>query len=259
MEQLRKLSAQDPEDPLTSLDTSRITLIQETADRATVQIPTPQPPDSKTPEPGIRAELQKIDGKWFPVSVADALREIFRQAHELLEQLKSQNLAQDKQRWFSLFDEIDQATKTANAAKTTDQLNAALVLVQLKLMQLFAPTTPDGKPNSTTPGTDGPHTVVVVIRGPLDDVTRGNLIAQLRTLSGTSGPPEITTSDDATTVILKSKLAPRQFADKIPFGKVAEFSQARSLITIELDDGSPKKKTSPPKKSTTKKTPGQDV
>jgi len=114
-------------------------------------------------------------------------------------------------------------------------------------MQLFTPADADGQPASTTPGTGGTHTVVVVIRGPLDEVTRGDLIARLRTIGGVNTAPEVTTSDDATTVILKSKLALRQFADKITFGKVAEFSQTRSLITVELPDAAGKKKAVPKK------------
>lgn len=247
LKQLRKLSAKDPQDPLASLDTSQVTLVEVTGDRATVQIPAMSPADDGTAEPGVQAELVKIEGKWFPVAISDALREALRQAHELLDSLKSQDLAKNRQHWLSLLDEVDQAVKLVGAAKTDNQLNAALVLAQLKLMQLFTPANADGQPASTTPGTGGTHTVVVVIRGPLDDVTRGDLVARLRTIGGVNAAPEVTTSDDATTVILKSKLALRQFADKITFGKVTEFSQTRSLITVELPKAGGKKKAVPKK------------
>ena len=75
-------------------------------------------------------------------------------------------------------------------------------------------------------------TITVVLQGAMDEKARRDHIAALRTLSKHQEAPDVTSSNDATTVILTTTQSIQSIVDGIKFGKVTRVDERKRTITI---------------------------
>jgi hypothetical protein len=235
--QLRALTSADPNDTLSQFDVSRITLKHKDANSA--QLIIGLSPTAARTQPGV-SEFIRIDGKWFPAGLAPAMEEALRRGSASVEALPAADVATARKQWMALLDAVDEAADGFEKAETTEAFNKVLADSQLKIMPLLAAG--PAKPPATSAITT---TLTVILQGSLDEATRKEHIAALRILAKAETAPEVTSSDDATTIILKTSLPLQAIVDGVKFGKVVRIDERQRSITVDPGKPQPAPKTPP--------------
>lgn len=225
LKQLRGLMSGDPNDRLSQLDVSKITLKRQNTESALVVLGL-SPSTDGTDEPEA-SEFIRIDGKWFPAGLAPALGEALRRGSASVEALPPADVAAARQQWLAFLDAVDEAADRLEKSETIDDFNKILADSQLKILPLLSAGPAKAAPRSTVT-----TTLTVILQGPLDEATRKDHIASLRVLAKSATAPEVTSSDDATTVILKTSLPLQSIVDGVKFGKVIKIDERQRSITV---------------------------
>ncbi len=232
--QLRALTSADPNDTLSQFDVSAITLKHKDANSAQLIIGLSSTADGT--EPGA-SEFIRIDGKWFPAGLAPAMEEALRRGTASVEALPAADVATARKQWMALLDAVDEAADRFAKAETIEAFNKILADSQLTIMPLLA-AGPARAPATSVITT----TLTVILQGSLDEATRKEHIAALRVLAKAETTPEVTSSDDATTVILKTSLPLQAIVDGVKFGKVIRIDERQRSITVDPRKAKPASK-----------------
>ena len=74
--------------------------------------------------------------------------------------------------------------------------------------------------------------ITVVLQGAIDEKARRDHIATLRSLAKSDEVPDVTSSNDATTIILSTSQSIQAIVDGITFGKVTRIDERKRTITV---------------------------
>ncbi len=223
LEQLRSLSATDPADPLSSLASSSISVLERTGDSARLQIGSGGTAEKPLPP----SQFVVIDGQWFPSELAADLDEALRLGRAALERMPKSATAESGKKWLAVLDALDVAAASLEKADTIESFNTALADAQLAVIPLLAASS-NNEPRPSNLVT----TITVVLQGAMDEKERRDHIAALRTLTQTKDAPDFTASNDATTVILTTTRSIQSIVDGIKFGKVTRIDERKRTITV---------------------------
>jgi hypothetical protein len=223
LEQLRSLSSNDAADPLGQLATSKITVIEQGTDTAQLRIGSPATADKPSPP----RRFIVIDGQWFPSELAADLDELLRLGQASVASMPAAGTAESRQRWLAVLDALDTAAAALEKAETAESFNKALADAQLAVIPLLAATGND-EPRASNVLTS----ITVVLQGAMDEKARRDHIAALRILAKTDEVPDVTSSNDATTVILTTTQSIQSIVDGIKFGKVTRLDERKRTITV---------------------------
>ncbi len=223
LEQLRSLSATDPADPLSSLASSSISVLERNGDSARLQIGSGGTADKPLPP----SNFVVIDGKWFPSELAAALDEALRLGRAALDRMPKSATAESGKKWLAVLDTLDAVAASLEKSDNLESFNKALSDAQLALIPLLdASSSNEPRPANLV------TTITVVLQGAMDEKERRDHIAALRTLTQTKDVPDFTASNDATTVILTTTLPIQSIVDGITFGKVTRVDELKRTITV---------------------------
>ena len=223
LEQLRSLSSTDASDPLGGLATSRISVIDRGPETARLQIGEAGTPETPSPP----RQFIVIDGQWFPSELAADLDEALRLGRASVESMPRAGTAESRKSWLAVLDALDTAATALEKADTVESFNKALADAQLKVIPLLA-TSSSNEPRESSVVT----TITVVLQGAMDEKARRDHIAVLRTLANSKDVPDVTSSNDATTVILTTAQSIQSIVDGIKFGKVTRIDERKRTITV---------------------------
>jgi len=224
LQQLRTLSASDSTDPLKQLASSKITVVEVIGgDRARLQIGSSSTGD----EPSPTRQFILIDERWFPSELAADLDELLRLGRTSVKAMPEAESDASRQRWLAILDALDNAAATLEKADTAESFNKALADAQLAVIPLLA-TSGNDQPRSSNVRTS----ITVVLQGAMDEKARRDHIAALRVLAKGDDAPDVTSSNDATTVILTTTQSIQSIVDGIKFGKVTRIDERKRTITV---------------------------
>ena len=223
LDQLRTLSSTDASDPLGDLATSKISVLDRGPETARLQIGAAGTPETPSPP----RQFIVIDGQWFPSELAADLQEALRLGRVSVEAMPRAGTAESRKSWLAVLDALDTAATALEKANTVESFNKALADAQLKVIPLLATSSSDEPRNSKLV-----TTITVILQGAMDEKARRDHIAALRTLSKHQEAPDVTSSNDATTVILTTTQSIQSIVDGIKFGKVTRVDERKRTITI---------------------------
>jgi len=224
LDQLRSLSSTDASDPLSGLATSKISVLDRGPETARLQIGAAG--TAETPSPP--RQFIVIDGQWFPSELAADLEEALRLGRASIESMPKAGTAESRKSWLAVLDALDTAAADLEKADTVESFNKALADAQLSVIPLLA-TSNSGEPRKSNVITS----ITVVLQGAMDEEARRTHIAVLRTLAKTKDVPDVTSSNDATTVILTTTQSIESIVDGIKFGKVTRIDERKRTITVQ--------------------------
>jgi len=222
LKQLRSLSATGTSDPLGRLAQAEITVVEKGQETALVRIV-----GSDDTEPTQPSQFLLIDGKWFPAQLSASIEESLRLARKSVNAMPQATSGTPPKNWTAILDALDSATAALEKANSTDAFNKSLADAQLALVPLLARTAA-----SPTRPSSIETTITVLIQGTLDETARKDHIAALRTLAKSEEVPDVTSSNDATTVILTTSQPLQAIVDGIKFGKVSRIDERKRSITV---------------------------
>ena len=223
LERLHSLSSADPTDPLGKLTSSKVTVIQHGATTAQLQITSPDSDGNASPA----RNFVLVDGQWFPADLAVDLDELLRLGRVAVDAMPKSGTAASRNRWMSVLDAVDTSTSAMEKADTPEAFNKALANAQLAVIPLLAASSSE-QPRDSKLVT----TITVVLQGAMDEKARRGHIAALRGLAKSDESPDVTSSNDATTVILTTAQSLQTIIDGIKFGKVTGIDERKRTITV---------------------------
>lgn len=227
LKQLRAISSNEQGDPLGHLADSKITVVDRTSDQAQLQIGEVPPVEDEAPLPPSQFII--IDGQWFPSDLSAALDETLRLGNESIAAMPAAGTDASRKKWLAVLDALDTSAAALEKADSSDAFNKALADAQLAVIPLLvAASTPSDKPRTSNVATS----ITVVLQGAIDEKARRDHIATLRILAKSDEVPDVTSSNDATTVILSTSQSIQTLVDGIKFGKVTRIDERKRTITV---------------------------
>ena len=223
LERLHSLSSADPIDPLGKLTSSKVSVIERNATTAQLRI---GPPDSSGDASPAR-NFVIVDGQWFPADLAVDLDELLRLGRVAVDSMPKSGTPASRTKWMTVLDAVDTSIASLEKADTPEAFNKALADAQLAVIPLLAASSGD-EPR----GSNLVTTITVVLQGAMDEKARRGHIAALRGLAKSDEAPDVTSSNDATTVILTTAQPLQTIIDGIKFGKVTGIDERKRTITV---------------------------
>ena len=229
LKQLRAISSNEQGDPLGQLADSQITVVDRTSDQARLRIGEAEPTEGEEPPPLPPSQFIVIDGQWFPSDLSAALDETLRLGNDSIAAMPEAGTAASRKKWLAVLDALDTSATALEKADSPDAFNKALADAQLAVIPLLvAASTPADEPRTSNVATS----ITVVLQGSIDEKARRDHIATLRILAKSDEVPDVTSSNDATTVILSTSQSIQVIVDGIKFGKVTRIDERKRTITV---------------------------
>ena len=227
LKQLRAISSSEQGDPLGQLATSKITVVERTSEQAQLQIGEVQ--NDGGAEPAPPSQFVVVDGQWFPTDLTTALDEILRLGNQSVEAMPAAGTATSRKNWLAVLDALDTSAAALEKADSSESFNKALADAQLAVIPLLvAASTSANEPRLSNVVTS----ITVVLQGAIDEKARRDHIATLRSLAKSDEVPDVTSSNDATTIILSTSQSIQAIVDGITFGKVTRIDERKRTITV---------------------------
>ena len=134
-----------------------------------------------------------------------------------------------RKKWLAVLDALDTSAASLQKADSPEAFNKALADAQLAVIPLLvAASTQSDEPRGSNVATS----ITVVLQGAIDEKARRDHIATLRILAKSDEVPDVTSSNDATTVILSTSQSIQTLVDGIKFGKVTRIDERKRTITV---------------------------
>ena len=226
LKQLLAISSNEQGDPLGQLADSKITVVDRTSDQAHLHIGEVQPIEGEATVPP--SQFIVIDGQWFPSDLSAALEETLRLGNDSIAAMPAAGTDASRKKWLAVLDALDTSAAELEKADSPEAFNKALADAQLAVIPLLvAASTPSDEPRGSNVATS----ITVVLQGAIDEKARRDHIATLRILAKSDEVPDVTSSNDATTVILSTSQSIQTLVDGIKFGKVTRIDERKRTIT----------------------------